>query len=261
VDGIASMFKAYSDESWDQYQKKILVIGGMLGRYEEWSKIEWPWKELLEKYGIAYYRASEAEFARGQFYKEPYRSGENPSTPDQLELLRKVRQEFFEVVTRGVVSGLAIGIPVETFHEVANTPERLEKFGGTPYYLCGHMAMLRMLKAGKYEINSKELMAFIFDRQNEFDAEMLKVHAALATSKCEFHSQVGSITFDDKRRFIPLQVADTLAYEARKDLERKMLDPNAPERSEFRRLKERGKIFEISLCEKTCLEWYLENSA
>jgi hypothetical protein len=135
VDRIASVFKAYFDESWDQQQKKILVIGGMMGRYEEWSKIEWPWKELLEKYEIAYYRASEAEFARGEFNKEPYRTGENASTAEQLELLRKVREDFFEVVTRGVVSGLAIGIPVEAFREVANTSERLEKFGGTPYYL------------------------------------------------------------------------------------------------------------------------------
>jgi hypothetical protein len=254
------VFKAYFDESWDQHQNKILVIGGMIGRYEEWSKIEWPWKQLLEKYEIEYYRASEAEFARGQFDKEPYRTGDSSTTAKQYDLLRKVRQDFFDVVTRGVVSGLAIGIPLEIFREVANTPERLEKFGGTPYYLCGHMAMLRLLKAEKYEINSKDLMAFIFDRQEAFDAEMLKVHAALATPRCEFHAQVGSITFDDKRRFIPLQVADTLAYEARKDLERKLANPNAAERPEFTRLKDKGKIFEISLCEKTCLEWYLEHS-
>src|SRR5215470_9983618 len=44
---IACVFRAYFDESWDQHQKKILTIGGMLGRYEEWSKIEWAWKALL----------------------------------------------------------------------------------------------------------------------------------------------------------------------------------------------------------------------
>jgi hypothetical protein len=253
------MFKVYLDESWDQHQEKLLVIGGMMGRYEEWSKIEWPWKLLLEKYGIEYYRASEAEFARGEFDKEPFRTGQNPATEVQYKLLQNVRQEFFEVMTGGAVSGLAMGIPIQTFREVANTPERLEKFGGTPYYLCGHTAMLRMLKAEKYAINSKELMAFIFDRQPEFDAEMLKVHAHMATPQCEFYSQVGSIAFEDKRRFIPLQVADTLAYEVRKDFERKMVDPNAGERPEFKRLKETGKIFEITLCEKTCLQHYLNN--
>ena len=71
------VFKAYFDESWDAYQKTILLFGGMIGRYEEWAKIEWPWKQLLEKYEIEYYRATEAEHARGQFKKHhsvPFRT-------------------------------------------------------------------------------------------------------------------------------------------------------------------------------------------
>ncbi len=46
------MFKAYFDESWDARQEKILVIGGMIGRHEEWAKIEWPWKRLLDSSGV-----------------------------------------------------------------------------------------------------------------------------------------------------------------------------------------------------------------
>jgi hypothetical protein len=260
TDRVAAVFKTYFDESWDQHQKKILVIGGMIGRYEQWSKIEWPWKELLEKYEIKYYRASEAEFARGEFNKEPFRSGENPSTSEQYRLLERVREDFFHVITRGIVSGLAIGVPLQEFNQAANTPEKLKKFGGTPYYICGHVAMLAMLKAEKEVIRSKELVAFIFDRQQEFDAEMLKVHANLDTAACEYHSQVGSIVFDDKKRFIPLQVADTLVYESRKYLERKIIDPNAVPRREMQRLMDEEKIFQISLCDKEYLESYLTSS-
>jgi hypothetical protein len=43
------MFNAFFDKSWDQHQDKILVVGGMLGLYEQWSKIEWRWKELLDR--------------------------------------------------------------------------------------------------------------------------------------------------------------------------------------------------------------------
>jgi hypothetical protein len=31
------VFKAYFDESWDARQKTILVLGGMIGRHEEWA--------------------------------------------------------------------------------------------------------------------------------------------------------------------------------------------------------------------------------
>lgn len=260
-DRIAAVLMAYFDESWDQKQEKIFVIGGMVGRYEQWQKIERPWKDLLDKYELEYYRASEAEFARGQFDKEPFRTEGLGTTAEQFKLLSHVRSEFFEVLTCGMVSGIAIGVPLADFREVANTPERLKKFGGTPYYICGHTAMLSMLKAQKYGLGSKELMAFVFDTHQDFDTEMLKVHAYMRTPACEFHSQVGSISFDDKKRFIPLQVADTLAYECRKDLERKMANPLATERLEFTRLKEKRKIFEITLCEKKALQWYLDNSS
>jgi hypothetical protein len=78
---------AYLDESWDQHQQKILVIGGMIGHYREWSKIEWSWKTLLDKYGIEHYRASDAEFARGQFGKEPFRTPNISATPAQYKNL------------------------------------------------------------------------------------------------------------------------------------------------------------------------------
>jgi len=44
-----------------------------------------------DKYGIAYYRASEAEVARGHFNKEPLRTVGTDTTPEQYELLRARR--------------------------------------------------------------------------------------------------------------------------------------------------------------------------
>jgi hypothetical protein len=116
-------------------------------------------------------------------------------------LLETVREDLFRITTSGTVSGLAIGIPIALFREVADTPDHLEKFGGTPYYLCGHTAMLEMLKAEKYVLRSKDLITFTFDRQQEFEKEMRKVHAHLQTTECEFHSQgVGSGAFDSRTR-------------------------------------------------------------
>jgi hypothetical protein len=253
------MFYAYFDESWDQHQKKILVIGGMLGLYEQWAKIEWRWKELLEKYEITYYRASEAEFARGQFDKEPYRTVGIDTTPAQLKLLRAVKEDFFRILIPGTVSGLAIGTPIDLFYQVADTPARLDRFGGTPYYICGHTAMLEMLKQEKYTLKAKDLVTFTFDRQEQFDKEMTKVHAHIQTQECEFHSQVGSVRFEDKKNVIPLQIADTLVYEARKYLEQLQADPNATPRPELKRLMNEGKIFEISLMDKEFLQFYLNH--
>lgn len=254
------MFKTYFDESWDQYQKKIIVFGGMVGRHEQWAKIEWPWRSLLEKYHIRYYRASDAEFARGEFDKEPFRTDNKPTTPTQYRHLQRVRQEFFEIITRGIVAGFAVQIPIDVFWNVADSPAKKAAFGETPYYICAHISMLRLLKAIKYEVPSKELVAFVCDRQPQFEKEMKKVHAHMQTKACEFHNQVGSISFEDKTQFVPLQVADTFVYETRKDFERKLANRKAVDRPEFARLKGEGKIAVIEECDKDCLEFYLADA-
>jgi hypothetical protein len=112
----------------------------------------------------------------------------------------------------------------------------------------------------KNELRNKELATFMFDRQDQFKREMTKVHDALASKGCEFRSQVGSLTFGDKRHFIPLQVADTLAYEARKTLENGIVNPGAPDSPALQTLKENDRVFQISLCGKDCLEWNLEHT-
>lgn len=252
------MFFAYFDESWDQTQQKILVIAGIMGLYHQWEKIEWRWRELLDKYNIAYYRANEAEGANGQFDKPPYRTAGVPLTAAQFKLLQDVKDEFFGALTAGNVSGAAIGIPIQTFNQVADTPQKQAQFGKTPYYICGHITMLSLFNALKV-MRAKDLLVFRFDRQEQFEKEMKKVNTHLQLPACEFHSQVGSICFEDKKKFLPLQVADTLAYECRKHLENLIADPKAVPRPELKRLTDEGKIFQISLCDKQCLEDYLTN--
>jgi len=91
------MFLGYVDESADQTEKKIFVVGGFLGHYEQWSALERRWKELLEKYEIYYYHAVEAQHARKQFAKPPYRTNPDPSarlTQEQCRFLENVRKDF-----------------------------------------------------------------------------------------------------------------------------------------------------------------------
>jgi hypothetical protein len=252
------MFIAYFDESWDKTQQKILVIAGIMGLCYEWEKVEWRWQGLLDKYNIAYYRAYEAEGAHGQFDKPPYRTAPGVPTAPQLKQLQEVKDDFFMAATSGRVSGAAIGVPIQLFNQVANTPDKQDKFGNDAYYICGHTVMLSMLEALKV-MRARDLMAFRFDRTQQFETEMVKVHAALQSSACEFHSQVGSICFEDKKKYLPLQVADTVAYECRKHLENLVTDPKAVPRPELKRLMDEGKIFQISLTEKTFLEYYLNN--
>jgi hypothetical protein len=252
------VYYTYFDESADQFQKKILCVGGFVGRWEEWAKIEWRWKALLDEYEIDYYRASEAEHARGQFGKPPFRTDRKSLTYQQNEMLRNVQKRFRDLMVNGSrISGLAVGVPIEDFSAVTRDPEKLIRLGSTPYYICGHMAMIVALDGIMTDLRYKDVVAFIFDQQEEFEHDMLRVHSTLLQAPSDFRAQLGTLSFQDKRRFIPLQIADTLVYEVRKDFETRLNNPNVPERPALSELKHKHKIFRISLCGQECLEWVL----
>jgi uncharacterized protein DUF3800 len=253
------MFYAYFDESSDGKEEKIYVVAGFLGRFEQWSKIEWRWRERLDKYHIKYYHAVEAEFARKQFEKPPYRTDHKANlNQEQFRLLEDARADFLSVLTSGFVTGLSIGIPMAAFNAVANTPETQEKFGNSPYYYCSHLAMRRALHGIRFELGSKELIKFTFDRHEQHGPEMVRVHEEFR-ARDFYRSQIGTLDFGDKADCIPLQVADTLAYETRKFFESRMGDPNAPERAELKKLKHDRKVFTIDLCEEPCLQDHLQS--
>jgi len=253
------------DESSDQKQQIVFAVGACLGRYESWRSIEWQWTALLEEYGLDYYHAVEAEHARKQFNKPPFRTHEKDRlTEEQVRLLQSVRNRFLALATKGNITGLVFAVNMADFNAVASTPDTLDKFGGSPYYFCYHMAMLDAVEAIKNELRSKELVAFIADRQEDHHLEMLKVHAkwqALPPATNPYRDQIGSLTYNDKRNFVGLQIVDTLVYEVRRSLEAELQSGGPLEdRDALKRFKESHSIYKIVMCDKPCLEDFLKRA-
>jgi hypothetical protein len=83
---------------------------------------------------------------------------------------------------------------------------------------------------------------------------MLKLHQALRDANPKLSPHIGSITFDDKRRYVGLQVADVFAYEIRKMFQDEI--NGYAEREEYLFLRDNG-ICKIQLCQRDCLEEHL----
>jgi hypothetical protein len=249
---------AYLDESYDQEMREVFVAAGFIARYEGWSSVEWRWKGLLEKYGLRYYRAAEAVHARGEFAKPPFRTHPNKLNKEQWELLQAVRDEFLAVLCSARIFGLAIGIHMQAFNKVACTPEILDKFGNTPYYLCCHLALIQTLVGAHDELGSREVIQVFFDRNAEHQAEMQRVHKAFKEINPGYRLQMGSLEFEGKENKLPLQAADTLAYEVQKAFKQQIRHPEAPERVELQQLKAAHRIYAIRLVDEKFLRFYLK---
>ena len=64
----------------------------------------------------------------------------------------------------------------------------------------------------------QEGISVVFDRDFEFARPRLKLFEKLAKFYAEIHAKVAQISFADSRRFCPLQAADLLAWETRREL-------------------------------------------
>lgn len=73
------VFRAFFDESGtDRRKNKAFVIGGFLGRIEEWLKASDAWEESLHKHPrIEYFKHSEYQSLGGQFVRFNRQQAEN----------------------------------------------------------------------------------------------------------------------------------------------------------------------------------------
>lgn len=70
---------------------------------------------------------------------------------------------------------------------------------------------------------AREHVSFVFDKQNNFSAEALRLFKDLqGQSSWLNRHRAGEIAFNSKRDFVPLQAADILAFECYKHLKNKL---------------------------------------
>ena len=249
---------AYIDESSDEKQERVFAIGVLIGRLETWTPLERMWQDLLNEYDIEYYRSTEAEHARGQFDKPPFRTSPNTLTVEQNEMLKDVQKRFLALAAGVGRAGLVLGLDMRDFYAVANTPQHLNKFGGTPYYICLVHTMLTAAKAIKDNLGSRELVIFACDRQQRFSSHALNVHQDFISKNPYFSKQIGSLHYEDKEKCIPLQAADSVAYEGRKYLEAKIYNSGEGQNTELKRWMESQSLASVSVFTKEALQIFLD---
>jgi hypothetical protein len=135
---------------------------------------------------------------------------------------------------------------VKATNEKAN---RLLK--GSAYFLCFQF-LLGDISAMLNDSGINSRVPYIFDRHEEFSSKAKTLYEEVRTENPSYAPRMGTLTYGDKRKFVPLQVADNLAYETMKHLLNLKYDKTRPERTAMRRMKPR--IASIRLFTKEGLE-------
>lgn len=197
-----AMLVGYFDESGTSANQGVGLYAGMIADSLLWSRIEVRWRKKLAEYGLSQYHAVDCENRQGEF----------------AHLNRGVRDSLTNFFSKLVaeVSGQIIGQTVVHKDWQHIVPSHIKAhFGNDPLYLSAVVSM-QVVSMWSENYVGGEPVAMVFADHQKHSAVLAQIHAEL--SQHPDWPGLGSITFMQPERAIPLQAADLICYELRRFL-------------------------------------------
>ncbi|MGH9401487.1 MAG: DUF3800 domain-containing protein [Terriglobia bacterium] len=242
------------DESSDKGGKKVFSVGAVIGNDRKWQWLQDEWKTVLKQEGIAYFRSNDCAAMTGQFLK--FRKNKHRITPVEGRKGNDIRHALLERIADSRTTGVGIAIDMDAFRKVANSRDRLDAFGGTPYYHCYFLAMTQCALLIKQHLRG-DALAFGYDEHQEYGEHLKSVYDDFKRLNPDVAAQMRAISPFDDKVCIPVQVADLIASIVRKYTLWKIAKPRPSRPYEMRVLERKHIIAVMRVCGADCLNAFL----
>jgi hypothetical protein len=227
------IYGAYFDES---DERPGFAIGGYSAAYDTWMHLDWAWVELLKRWKLKYYKASECEHGLVEFaqYRDDPTDQKSPLKEHERAKLREIKTEFVDAICKhhDDLQGYGAAFVVEDFERIiAEDPIARKTFLEKPYYLGAQLCLVAAA-APALDSNTRRSgidrieIRPIFDSHEEYSGRAKEVFDKFAEKNPKSAKVLLPPAYDDDVKNSSLQVADTLVYEIRKQLTRKIKDSN-----------------------------------
>jgi hypothetical protein len=187
------------DESGTHAGSDVVTVAAYLGKPREWERFTKAWN--VAKRPIAVFHSVDCQNLTGEF------RGWDPGERDKLVA------RLLPTITDHKLLGIAIAINMRDLRAAVSTKPHLLEFFGSPYGLCFHCVVQQVIETAE-TVGDNQSLAFIHET-NDFQVEALQAFNEIKASRAK-HRGGMTIAFADKSRYVPLQAADVLAYEANK---------------------------------------------
>jgi hypothetical protein len=205
---IAAM-TVYIDESGSQ---RVFVIGAYLARVEQWNTFTERWAAILREAGLVEIGENGKERLL-PFHMTDYENRQPPFDSWDNHKRVQVISQLIDTINDTIDCALICRMPLALF-EVA-IPPSIRKDKKFLYMACFHSVYLKLLRLAK--LNSIERLPLVFDRNREVSNFVVGVDKWMRKLIPEVKDYIGTLAFEDKEYFLPLQAADILAYESMKN--------------------------------------------
>lgn len=200
---MATIYKAYGDESVDDKGERVFAAAAIFGLQDEWDAFSKAWFERT--HGVDFH-AADCESDRGDF--------KQTSHAENLKLYR----DLTGMLCGTKLIGHAIAISLKAHHD--HFPGSLSN---SPYLLCFAYVLMECAEMGHYSMPSGKVK-ITFDRNLDNQGTATVMYDCCSKFKwLRSHDYLeGAVEFASHKGSAPIQAADLLAREAMKHLDREM---------------------------------------
>jgi hypothetical protein len=178
----------------------FVVLAGFFTNY--WELFDTKWLNLLLKYDLPYIHLRDA-ISVGK--KKGW----------DVQRLNGVLSEFASAIRESNLVGVGVGVHMDAWREV---PKSLRnRFGDAQIFCCSRVIRRIMDRLETVGLN-QEKITIVFDQDFEFARRRLRLFEELRKQYEPIRERVVQVSFADSRTFYPLQAADMLAWETRRQL-------------------------------------------
>ncbi len=120
--------------------------------------------------------------------------------------------ELTSAINRNVLYGVGVAVAVEEFNRVITG--ELKSFLGGPYHLSADALFSLAIQYCQKRFPGEQI-SFVFDNKDKVKGEVRRIYAAYQELKEKIPNPkiLGTVTFADDKKHMPLQAADMIAYE------------------------------------------------
>lgn len=216
-DQIIGMFTGYFDESGTHASSPVICVAGCISTAEQWSLFQSEWNEILVEAGVEVFHMSEFESRRG-----PYKDWDN-------EKRRYVQGRLLKIIQERVAVGIATCVVKSDYNKVM-TPARRYTHDG-PYAFCATMCFAYAAAWAEGQGYAQSIPYVFEDGVLERKEVREQFTNAYKHARARQYFRLISLTWGDKKMYVPLQAADILAYEIYKQTLRSIEVEKRPPRT------------------------------
>jgi hypothetical protein len=221
------MLTGYFDETGHSKDptQRIVGMGGLLAPASGWETFEHKWKRALKEFDIPYFHMK--EFAHSTDVFEDWKGREI--------IRRKLFAKLIKAMEAAYPIPIGATVPKEVYNATyAEYPQfKKEDLYHEALHCCVGGAVGIRHTMG--QLDESEKVALVFSQHEEFRSHILKQYDR-TIKEFEPFQKISAISFADMRELVSLQAADLVAYELKKEHERRLYEPQKQPRYGFQML-------------------------